>query len=300
MYKIARRLSRAFRLPWVLVLACAGTLSSAGAPSGAGDNSTTRIVSLVPALTATLFALGAEAQVVGVSDYCEQPAQTRTRPRVGGLLNPELERIVMLRPDLVLLYKTQEQIAARLQALGIKTRLLEADSLKDVFANLAAVGRITGTQKRARALAEQIRQRLESVRRRADRGARPRVLVVVSRDPLELKNIYASTSSHYIGELVEIAGGENVLPKGSPAAVSKEQIVRLDPEVILDLSLAEGTDPAGGRGSMGVWDQLGSVRAVRDGRVHAVSDAQALVPGPAAAQTASRLGDILHPDRNPR
>ncbi len=276
----------------LLVLVPLRTLSAAPA-----DAATTRIVSLVPSLTEMLFEVGAGELVVGASDYCNFPEAARQKPRVGGLLNPNLEKIILLRPTLVLLYHSQGDTAGKLQALGIPARLLKADQLADVFGNLDELGDVTGRSAEAAAVKSRLRQQLDEVRRKPAGRARIRCLVVVSRDPAELRNIYVSTRSHYVGELVEIAGGENVIA-GAGAAVSKEQIIRADPDVIIDLSGVEGAGEGAFRAARDAsWKQLSTVAAVQNGRVHYYSDPRALLPGVGAGKTAIDLHDILYPPK---
>lgn len=259
------------------------------------ERETTRIVSLVPALTETLFAVGAGDQVVGRSDFCRFPEEALARPSVGALLNPSVEKIVLLRPTVVLLYQTQGEVAGRLEQLGIRTRLMRADRLEDVFTNLEAMGALTGRSARAEEVAARLRNQLDHVRRKAAERPRLRVLVVVSRDPAQLRNLYVSTPAHFVGELAAIAGGANVFEAGAPASVSKEQIVRANPEAILDLSPAEGSgSEAELRLREAGWRQLSTVDAVRSGRVYLLNDPRALVPGVGAGETAARLFGLLH------
>ncbi len=272
----------------------------ARSPAAASDGATTRIVSLVPSVTETLFALGAQDQIVGVSDYCRYPEAARNKPAAGALLNPTLEKILLLRPTLVLLYSTQSETAEKLKSLGVPAKLLAADRMQDVFDNLETLGELTGRRTQAQAAASALRSRLKDVERRAAAAPRVTALLVVSRDPAELRNIYVSTPSHYLGELLALAGGENVVGRGAPAALSKERIVRADPEVLLDFSPAEHLGADGRPGAAAAaWNQLSTRQAVRKKRVRTHADPHALVPGISAGSTAETIFAMLHGAETP-
>lgn len=259
------------------------------------DGGTTRIVSLVPALTELAFALGAGDQVVGVSDFCEFPAEARERPRVGGLVNPGLEATLRLRPTVVLLYHSQTDFAGRLESLGVATELFKIDSIAETRRAILRLGEITGKRDRARGLEGQLARELEDIGRASVTSAPLRGVVVVSRDPAGLGGIYQATGEHFLGELFEIAGGELAVPGG--AAVSREAIIRADPDVIIDLSLGDDGVTTGARREIGPWRALSTVGAVRTGRVWRWSDGRRSVPGMSIPGTAREMRRILEESR---
>src|SRR5580658_4061663 len=168
-----------------------------------------RIVSTFPSITETLFALGAGDRVVGVSNYCRYPSAALSLPKVGSYTKPDPEKIALLRPDLVFIQKSAANLADRLDALGIKHVAVTVGSLAEVYSMIRDIGRAVGLQDRAEKLNGDIRSRLDAVRAQA--AGRPKVLIVVGRTPGTLTGLKAAGPSPYIGELLEIAGGRNVL-----------------------------------------------------------------------------------------
>jgi iron complex transport system substrate-binding protein len=193
-----------------------------------------RIVSTSPSITETVFALGAGDRVVGVSNYCRYPAAVLALPKIGSYTKPDAEKIALLRPDLVIFQKNAG-LADRLSALGIAHEEVKIGSLADIYVMIREIGRAVGLTERAEKLNGEIRARLEAVRAET---ARRSVLLVVGRTPGTLTNLVAVGPSAYLGELLEIAGGRNVLTETAIAYphISLETVVRLNPEVILDLS----------------------------------------------------------------
>jgi len=258
---------------------------------------TTRVVSLLPSFTETAFELGRGDCVVGVSDFCRYPEAARTRPHVGGFLNPNIERIVALRPTVVVLSNAQKDLEARLGALSITTRSFATDSLEDVFALLHESGRLLGCAEEARHKAAQWRACLDEIGARWPGRPRVRTLVVVSRQPASLKDIYVAGRRSYLGELVERAGAQNVAPDRAHAypPMTKEEIIAANPDVIIDLSLGEqAANPAASTTHIAAWQALPSLAAVRNHKIYAIADPHLTVPGPAMCQTAETMAKLLH------
>ena len=275
------------------VVACSAT----GAAQA--DAATTRIVSLVPSMTEIFFALGARDQVVGVSDYCKYPPEAATLPHVGGLLNPSIEQVLLLRPSLVVLYRAQEDVVAKLAQLGVRARTVSCDTTTEVIRLIRDAGAWTGRETQAERVVHELSAGLDALSRATSRLRHPSVLLVISRDATDLAGIYAAGTNSYHGELLARAGGSNVIGTVPVPTVpiSKEEIIRLDPEVILDMSVGELS--ATGRRSNAhetVWGQLSTLRAVRTGRVHALADPHFLVPGLSAVEAARAMNRLLHPD----
>lgn len=257
------------------------------------DVQTTRIVSLVPGLTEILFKIGAGDQVVGVSPYCLFPPEAQSRPQVGGLLNPSLEGVLRLEPDRVLLYRSQADFASKLKGLGIVAHLQELDRLQHVHSAIERLGAFTGCTTESILLQKSMLRSFTEIQERNAKRIRVRALVVVSRDPAGLRHLYQAGPGNFLGELLVLAGGEHAV-EGS-AAISREQIIRGDPEVIIDMSQAEQGPRAGLEHSIrNAWKELSTVKAVRSGRIHVMTDPHALVPGPHLPVVAREFEKLLH------
>jgi len=264
------------------------------------------IISLSPSVTEILYGVGAFDRVVAVSSFCEYPPQAKGLPRVGGWQNTSLERVASLEPDLVIMTDAQAPfVQDHLQALGIRSLVVGSQSLDDVFSSITEIGRAVGQSAEGERLAERVRAELEDVRRRTAGLLRPRVLCVVDRLPGTLRDLYVATKGSYFADLIEIAGGRPLLPSASHdyVKITAEAVVLLNPDVILDMvqavaapvTLIAGNtrlveDPSG------VWRELGGVRAVEEGRVYPLRDAQLIHPSQFVGKTARRIAEFLHPE----
>jgi iron complex transport system substrate-binding protein len=255
----------------------------------------TRIVSLVPALTEVLFAIGAGPQVVGVSSYDEVPPEVKKLPKVGALLDPDTERILSLRPGLVVVYGSQSELAAQLPRAGIRTYSYRHGGIATTLDSIRELGTETGHSAEATALVSSLRRRLDAVRDKVKGRTRPRTLLVFERQPGTLRQVYASGGFGFLHEMLEIAGATNVFADVQRESVqpSVETLLARAPDVILEV---RATGLAGGGGDLQAWSVLSSTPAVRNRRVLLLSGDYLVVPGPRMAAATETYARALHPD----
>jgi iron complex transport system substrate-binding protein len=221
-----------------------------------------RIVSTSPSITETLFALGLGDRVVGVSEYCRFPPAVLKLPKVGTFLKPDAELIAGLRPDLVVVHELSSGIDRRLAALRIPFVAVDRGTLASVFSSILQIAQAAGEPARGDTLVADIERRLQQVRRGAVDSARPRALFIIGRSPGTLTDLVAVGPGSYINDLIEIAGGRNVLAiQGQPEypRISMETVLRLDPDVIVD-NRRHGRDRGGAAAAPA--DQRASVERV--------------------------------------
>lgn len=257
-----------------------------------------RIASLSPGLTETLFALGLGDQVVGVTRFCAYPPEARECTRVGGLLDPNYEALVAVRPDLVLITPFHRDQKGELERLGLHCEVVAQDTVADIRASFARVGTLCGREGAALSLTENMDARFGVVAERIAGRPRPRVLMVTSRNlqRTRIEEVYAVSTGSFLSDLLVLAGGENCV-SGAVAeypALSAEGILQLDPEVILELT---EKDPGPMLDAvLAPWRSLSGLRAVRDGRIHILGGPQYTIPGPRTVQTLEAIARFLHPE----
>ena len=250
-----------------------------------------RIVSLVPSVSETLFAVGAEARLVGVTDFCDYPPAARAKPSVGGMINPNLESIVALRPDLVIATTegNREETFAQLKRLAIPTYLVVAHHVRDVTDLIARLGALTGREQAARALLNHLERRVSAVVGAVAPLPRPRVLYVLWPEPLIVPGREA-----LVTELIRLAGGDSVTDGESDAypRLSLEAAVAKAPEVILLANHGAGTGPIDEER----WRRLTSLPAIRAGRLRRVDGNLLHRYGPRVADGLAELARAIHPE----
>lgn len=256
-----------------------------------------RIVSLIPAVTEMIFAMGEGARVVGVSNYDRYPTQVAAIDHVGGLLDPNVERILALRPDLVIVYNTQQELKERLDRASIPYFSYEHRALPDVTATLRALGARIGSIEADR-VASRMEADLDEIRRSVAGRKRPKTLLVFGREAGSLRNIDASGGYGFLHDMLEIAGGENVFAdvRRQSVQVTIEMILARRPEVILELKYGDSRNAADLERELRPWSALSSVPAVRSHQVHALVGDEFVIPGPRVVNATRRLAQTLHPD----
>jgi iron complex transport system substrate-binding protein len=256
-----------------------------------------RIISLIPAVTEMLFAIGAGDQVVAVSSFDRYPPEVSKLQRVGALLDPDIERILSLHPDLVVVYASQSDLRAQLDRAKIATYVYRHAGLADITVTLREIGERVGRGRDAENVTRSIEARIAAVRTRVAGGMRPRTLIVFDRETLALRGIYASGGIGFIHDMVDIAGGDNVFSDVKQEAVqaTTELILARRPEAILEL---RGDPIAAGikAKEIDVWRALGSLPAVRNSRVYFLDQQKTVVPGPRVAEGVELIAHTLHPD----
>jgi len=255
-----------------------------------------RVVSIIPATTEMLFAMGAGDRVVAVGSYDRYPPEVERLPRVGALLDPNLERILALKPDLVVLYGTQTDLRTQLERAGVPYYAYVHRGLPDVTETIRSLGARVGVAAGANALADRIDRQLSEIRAKVSRSPRPKTLLVFGREAGTLRNIDASGGVGFLHDMLETAGGADVLADAKQQAVtmSTELVLARAPEVIIELRYARGDTTAAT--DLKAWDALPSVPAVRNHRVFMLQGEEFVVPGPRVAAATERLARALHPE----
>jgi iron complex transport system substrate-binding protein len=257
-----------------------------------------RIVSLVPATTEMLFAMGRGDRVAGVSDYDRFPPEVQRIHRVGGLLDPNLERILAVRPDLVIIYDTQTDLKRQLDRAGIPVFGYVHRGLPDITETMRALGRRVGAAAVADAAAQRIEQQLAATRARVAGRPRPKTLLVFGRDPGALRHIDASAGYGFLHDLLELAGGADVLAdlQRQSVEMSTEMVLARAPDVIIELHYGTSLPAARVDAERRVWNTLASVPAVKNNRVYLLTGDEFVVPGPRIVIAADRFAHTLHPE----
>ncbi len=254
------------------------------------DSLPRRIVSFAPNLTEMVYALNGQDKLVGVTSWCNYPPQAKDKPSVGDYLHPNWERLVWLRPDLVLLVaQDKSNILAKLSSLNINAVAFRSETAKDIFAEIDLLGQILDRQRQADSLNHALMDRLDSIRRRVAEippDSRPRVFAEISAQPL-----MSGSHQSFLGQLIQLAGGVNIAGDlGQPyAPINPESVIRSQPDVILILhpqALPQDVKRRWG------WSHL---PAVKKGRVHSELDLDLLMrPGPRFVEAVEALHKIIY------
>jgi ABC-type Fe3+-hydroxamate transport system substrate-binding protein len=248
----------------------AGKLAARRQSTAAGS---ARLVSLAPALTETLIALGGEQQLVGVSDYCKLAPGSKL-PRVGSSLTPRYEAIAALHPSLVLCDDSAGAKRAELSALG-PCEFLPWLTLAEVVKSTRRLGEASGHRAEGAALAAKLEARLS----KKPPPSAPRVLLLLSYDPDRPAELWFIRRNSLHGAALEAAGARNAVERDVPGLprLSVEELLKLDPDAVLIIP-PPGSAPERDSQLVSAFGKLAPLRAVKNGRVKCVAGTQSVGP----------------------
>ena len=279
-----------------VALMIAGTAARPQTPPGLAQPASARLVSLVPAVTEILFAVGAGNDVVGVSSYDRYPPEALTKTRVGALVDPDFERILSLRPSLVVVYGTQTDLIARLERARVQVYKYELAGLPNVTATIRGLSDRIGRADAGRVLAARIEGELAAIRKSVAGRPKPKAVLIFGREAGTLRGIYASGGIGFMHDMLEAAGGQDIFAdvKRQSLQATTEMLLARGPEVIIEAYPSEGWPADRIARERDVWRGLPSLPAVKNGRVHVLSDDRLSVPGPRIVDGVKLLVSVLH------
>jgi iron complex transport system substrate-binding protein len=260
-----------------------------------------RIICLTEETTETLYLLGEDERIVGVSGYTVRPPQARLKPKVSAFINAKFDKIMALEPDLVFAFSDlQADIAAELIRRGVNVMTFNQRGVSEILEMMLTVARIVGCEEKGRSLVLHLQNEVESIRESAQRFPhRPRVFFEEWHDPL-------ISGIRWVDELIEIAGGECVFPQLRKQQAAKDRIVdpsdvlARDPEVVIGSWCGRAVKKDWIRKRSG-WERMS---AIRQGHIYEVKSAFILQPGPAALTEGLRqlhaiIGHALNEEIDP-
>lgn len=247
-------------------------------------SATQRIISLSPHLTEMVYALHQEEKLIAVTDFCLYPPQAQTKEKIGGFLNPNLEKLIALKPDLLIGTPAAADLAARLRAQQIRTILLPNDTADDVFTTIDSLGRILGCRSQADSLKTLLLDSLNNYTKQAADNfhIHPTAVLVIGRDAGVTRNITVCGPGTFITSIWELAGGQNAfadLPS-KYAQVSREALLTRNPQIIIEFKFNEIWNDQKDTLNIQEWQDLASIMAVERKQIYALSGNYTLIPGP--------------------
>lgn len=257
-------------------------LLSGGARADTPTTGTLRIVTLSPNLTEEVFALGFGDQVVAVTDFCQWPEAATQKPRVGGLYNLNMEKLLSLRPTVVFHSADHRGAIDRLGKFGIRTVLVPTESMDDIYSGIDKIGAELGATDRAKALNARIKSQLDDLTRLYGNKRKVKVLYVVDNSPGEMRQIYVLGPGTFLDDVLTRAGCINVMAdsKAYYPLLSREYIIAHPPELII---AGKQEDTPEGRAA---WHEfLGGSKV----QFLFIDDRHLAIPGPSIGERASDL-----------
>ena len=254
------------------------------------SSSPKRIISLAPNITEILYAIGAEEQLVGVTDWCKYPSKAQTKTIVGGFINPNLEVIAHLKPDLIIMTADSNQGKVYDQLVQLKFRVFVVNprNLNQTLETIRQLGNITGHAANSDRLAQGLQNRINKVESRVAKSSKPRVLFLWSINPM-----ISCGRNTFTDDLISRSGGINVMgnTKTNYPQINYEQIIRLNPDIII--SAAMGSEI--GQRIPTSFKRLKDVSAIKNNRYYTINPDDIARPAPSIVTGFETISMIIHP-----
>ncbi|WP_430010177.1 ABC transporter substrate-binding protein [Methylophaga lonarensis] len=264
------------------------------------DAEVERIISLAPSITETLYSIGLADQLIAVTDFCNTPTNTPPKPTIGAYLDPNLEAIVAMQPDLVILLDRQQRVVQQLQQLGIRTLPVNHASLDGILTSMHDIAVNTGAVEQVSKLLASLQTRIDHVQAMTADQEMPSVLLAIAHagaSEQQFGQIYVAGQHDFYNDLLKLAGAQNSYQdrRVSVPSVSTEGILRLNPDIIIDLYPASGQHPFNLDIMQAHWQKLSQVNAIRNDQLHLIEASYAVIPGPGVVDLLEHIARLIHP-----
>jgi ABC-type Fe3+-hydroxamate transport system substrate-binding protein len=264
---------KAIRHIGAAILSCAFSLLVLSHAAAFPVNSTTRrIVSLVPNITEELFDLGVQDRIVGVTTYCRRPPEAQSKERVGSVVEVNVEKIISLRPDLVIASPlTDHKQIQKLQAVGVRVETFQAPQDFQALCNgFLKLAQMVGSEQGVQEIIQQAEGELAVIKGKVKRLPKPRVFVQIGERPL-----VAAGGDSFIDDFVNCAGGVNIAHEVKTSVYSREEVVRRNPDIIIIAKMG-----IAGEREKDAWVKYKTIRAVQTNKIYTVDPYRFCSPTP--------------------
>lgn len=256
-----------------------------------------RIICAAPNIVETIYALGEEKRIVGISDFVTYPPEALKIVSVGGMIDPNFERILQLQPDLVIIQGAMQKHRDFCEEKKIPLLRVDMESIDSIFEGIRSIGETIGCREKAEQLIRKKKNILDEIRQKTLLDPRrPSVFICLGRRAGSLASIFTVHPASFVDELLTIAGGSNIFGdvKGRYPQISKEALLQRNPEIILELHPGEELSVEGVKTLKEDWRAMPGLSVAASGQIYVVTDDYLLVSGPRLSETAERLYNLLH------
>jgi len=256
------------------------------------NNTPRHIVSLAPGITEILYALNLETKIAGVTSFCNWPREARQKPQIGGFINPSIEKIVSLQPDLILatVDGNRKDVVRQLERLGLTVYVTNPQDTKGILESILHIGEITSEQKNARALVQKLKKRLDNITEQTGKKIKPRIFFQIGLDP-----VITAGRDTFINEIISLAGGINIAASDMARypRYSAEGILSGAPDIILFAPMANDSEFTTVKK---FWQKFPEIPAVKNNKIYPIETDLISRASPRIIDAIEKMALIFHPE----
>ncbi len=257
-----------------------------------------RIISMSPAITEILFKIGAGDKVVGVTDFCSYPPEAQKLPKLGGILNPNVEVMITIKPDLIVHHYDSIKIQDYATKLGVDFLPVKLTTLDSILDSILKIGQKLNLTANAEKLRLKLKNDINFYKNKLKSHRKKSVLLLLGDSEDPMRDLYAAGKNTFLGELLNIAGGDNIIPEtfAEYPKVSREYIITKSPEVIIIAGPMAKLTSEQKKANMKRWSKFTTIRAVKNNNIHYIGHDYILIPGPRLIKLIDQFAKSMHPD----
>jgi iron complex transport system substrate-binding protein len=256
-----------------------------------------RIISTSPAITETLFELGLKDRVIAITDFCKYPKEACRLPSIGGI-NPNMETIVSLNPDLIIHQPGNQSLNNNAKNIGIKTFEVRMGNLEEIFNSITKLGVALNCKKQANKLILHLTSGIAFYQERLKALPKKEVLLLLGDSSDPAHDLYAAGPGTLLNELLDLSGGGNII-RDSPARypkISKEYIIKKSPEIIIEAGPESNLSQREIDIKIEEWNRFPTIEAVKKKQIYFIGADYILIPGPRLLKIIERFSKAIHPN----
>ncbi|MBM15424.1 MAG: hypothetical protein CMH75_04965 [Nitrospina sp.] len=257
-----------------------------------------RIISTSPSITEILFELGLKERIVAVTDFCSYPEEACLLPSIGGVLNPDIETIISLTPDLIIQQTDSEKMKNNFKSLGIPTLSINVRTISDIFESINRLGKELNCQKTAKNLLSFLKNKINNYKLGLMGRPKKKVLLLLGDSSNPGRDLYAVGPGTFLNELLVLSGGKNILTnsKAQYPKLSKEYIIEQSPEIIIEAGPKSNLSQKKIDYRVEQWNRFPTIQAVKNKRIHFIGADYILIPGPRLVKILESFAKVIHTD----
>lgn len=247
-----------------------------------------RIISLAPSITEELYLLGVDERLIADTIFCDKPEDAKKKEKIGTVIDVDIEKLISLKPDLVLTSPLLNSVKKeKLKKLGIRiVTFPSAKSFNDISEQFLELGKLVGKEKEARGIIDKSKKDILFIENRVKGIPKPKVLVQIGTKPL-----WVASKDSYVNDLIEFAGGINIGPSGEYGLLSREDVIRSNPDVIIISTMG-----IIGEEEIRTWRRYKSINAVKNNRIYIIDSDKLCNPTPVSfVEALKEIVKLLHP-----
>lgn len=253
-----------------------------------------RLISLSPHITEIIYALGAQNELVAVTDYCKFPEEAIGKEKIGGLVNPNIEKIISLKPSHLFGVPAHDKLNQELEKFGLEVTRLQNENISDITNCIRKIGSIINRDSVAENLVKEISNSLDLIKFKNGQYKTVSAMLIIGREKGNLRNITVSGSNTFINEMWSHVGGINTF-SDLPARynqVNLESVIARNPDVIIEFGV-EGKHSVQKQRISSEWEILKDVKAVQNNNIYTISGSHTLIPGPRLVLLANDFKKVI-------